>query len=555
MAIDPPSNLPDAEPLDTVPPEFDQELNEGTLPPPKTLGGILRQLGPGLVVAGSIVGSGELIATTKTGAQAGIALLWLIVVGCLIKVFVQIELGRYSICNGETTLNALNRVPGRMGPANWIIWFWFFMMLAGIAQLGGIVGGVGQSLAIAVPFTGDYREAIAVPEQSEVVSYLEWTDLLNSETVELTDIPEEELTRIQHGHKRIGEALEQLGERGVQTLEAVKAGETLKDPRTWDDKFWALIVGLITVALLYNGRYSVIQTISTVLVIAFTFITIGNVVSLQMTEEWALSWDDVVTGFSFGLPKTGDKWDSLATALATFGIIGVGATELITYPYWCIEKGYARYTGKRTNDEDWVTRARGWMKVMHYDAFLSMVVYTIATMAFFIMGVAVLYREGRDPGGMRMVSTLASAYVPVFGTYAKWLFLGGAIAVLYSTFLVANAGHSRMYTDAMKIFGFIPRNDQKAHDRTLTTFCVVLPILCVALHWTGIDPASAVLLSGMMQATMLPMIGLGALYFRYTSTDPRLAPSKLWDVMLIISFLGLLVAGVWGVYLQILKLM
>ena len=44
---------------------------------------VLKQLGPGLIIAGSIVGSGELIATTKTGAQAGITLLWLIILGCV----------------------------------------------------------------------------------------------------------------------------------------------------------------------------------------------------------------------------------------------------------------------------------------------------------------------------------------------------------------------------------------------------------------------------------------------------------------------------------------
>jgi len=39
--------------------------------PPTNFFGILQKLGPGLIIAGSIVGSGELIATTKTGAQAG----------------------------------------------------------------------------------------------------------------------------------------------------------------------------------------------------------------------------------------------------------------------------------------------------------------------------------------------------------------------------------------------------------------------------------------------------------------------------------------------------
>ncbi len=544
---------------DTVAPEFDQEAGAGTLDPPRTFGGTLLQLGPGLVVAGSIVGSGELIATTKTGAQAGISLLWLILVGCLIKVFVQIELGRYSITHGQTTLNALNSVPGKIGPFNWILWFWFLMMLAGIAQLGGIVAGVGHSLAISFPITSDYRRAIEIPGENEISTYLKWDADLSGDRTEFKALNPEQQSRVMIGHQRLDEQLKALGERGEIAIHAVRAGlskaekQEIFDPWTWDDRYWSLAIGLMTVALLYNGRYGVLQNISTALVVAFTFITIGNVFALQLTEEWSLSAADFAKGFSFQLPEGSNKWKSIATALATFGIIGVGATELITYPYWCIEKGYARHTGKRTQDDAWAKRARGWLRVMHYDAFLSMVIYTLATMAFFIMGVSVLYREGRDPDGMRMVSTVASAYAPVFGESAKWLFLGGAIAVLYSTFLVANAGHSRMYTDALKILGLIDKNNQETHNKTLRTFCIVLPLTCVALHWWGINPVAAVLLSGLMQAIMLPMIGFAALYFRYTATDPRLAPSKLWDLMLFVSFIGLLIAGLWGAYGQLEK--
>ena len=62
----------------------------GILEPPKTFWGVVRHLGPGLIIAGSIVGSGELIATTKSGAPAGFSLLWVILLGCSIKVFVQV---------------------------------------------------------------------------------------------------------------------------------------------------------------------------------------------------------------------------------------------------------------------------------------------------------------------------------------------------------------------------------------------------------------------------------------------------------------------------------
>jgi Mn2+/Fe2+ NRAMP family transporter len=69
-------------------------MNPPTVEPPRGFFAVVRRLGPGLIIAGSIVGSGELIATTKVGAEAGFVLLWLILVGCVIKVFTQVELGR-----------------------------------------------------------------------------------------------------------------------------------------------------------------------------------------------------------------------------------------------------------------------------------------------------------------------------------------------------------------------------------------------------------------------------------------------------------------------------
>ena len=55
--------------------------------PPASLLQSLRHIGPGLILAATIVGTGELIATTHVGAQAGFALLWLVIVSCFIKTF------------------------------------------------------------------------------------------------------------------------------------------------------------------------------------------------------------------------------------------------------------------------------------------------------------------------------------------------------------------------------------------------------------------------------------------------------------------------------------
>lgn len=529
--------------LDTIQPWADPAVSEGVREPPRTFFSTLGHLGPGLIIAASIVGSGELIATTKTGAQAGISLLWLIIIGCLIKVFVQVELGRFTITHGETTLAALNTVPGpRLFNQNWILLFWWAMMITGMAQLGGIVGGVGQAMAMATPITGDYREAVLTPSTKELQWYLEWQEKIETNHPEFQALSDYEQARRRRGLDRIEQDLNVIGPHGDEVLDTIRRGGTPAEVTTYDDRYWASALTIVTCLLLVSGRYGIIQTVSTVFVVAFTFITIGNVIQLQRTPQWHISTEQFLRGLSFSLPEG----SGLKTALATFGIIGVGASELVSYPYWCIEKGYAKFAGKRTQDDSWAKRARGWMRVMLCDAFMSMVIYTIATLAFFLMGVSVLHNEGRDPDGMRMVSTLATAYVPVFGEHAKWLFLIGAFAVLYSTFLVASAGHARTYTDAFKLLNLIPRNSERAHRRSVSTVGVALPIISLATYWSGINPVNAVLIAGLMQAILLPMLGFAALYFRWTATDPRLKPRPAWDLFLVVSCVGLLITGLWG---------
>ena len=57
-----------------------------------------------------------------------------------------------------------------------------------------------------------------------------------------------------------------------------------------------------------------------------------------------------------------------------------------------------------------------------------------------------------------------------------------------------------------------------------------------------------ILISGVMQAMMLPMLATAALYFRYRRCDRRLTPGKTWDLFLWLSALGMLVAGAWSLW-------
>ncbi len=499
--------------------------------PPNTAAGILRRLGPGLIIAASIVGSGELIMTTKTGAEAGYWLLWLVIIGCVIKVFVQIEFGRFTLTQGKTSLEGMNEVPGPRLRVNWLLWYWLIMFTVGLGQLGGILGGVGQSMAMTVPLTGDYNAYLRV--HAEQADYdQQWAAAIESAT---------------HGVERqssLGEAERQAAQQAaLDTL-----GPRPKSRTHRDDTYWCIIIAVITSLLLMNGRYSVIQVVATVLVVFFVIITFANLGILQSYPAWATHWSDIRNGLRFALPPNSET--ALATALAAFGIIGVGASELVAYPYWCLEKGYARFTGPRDASSQWAERARGWLRVMHWDAWCSMVIYTFATLAFYILGAAVLHRAGEIPSDDALIRTLADMYVPVFGELAAPMFLLGAFAVLYSTFFVATAGNSRMAADALRVFG-ITGDNVESRRRWIRVFCGVFPIVSLSIFLLFPRPVTLVAISGLIQATLLPMLGGAALFFRYRRCDPRIAPRKSWDAMLWLSVGGLLIAGGWGAWTKI----
>ncbi|PQO38661.1 transmembrane Mn(2+) transporter [Blastopirellula marina] len=539
-----------------------------------------------MIVAGSIVGSGELIATTKTGAEAGFALLWLIILGCVIKVFVQVEFGRYTITSGKTALDGLNEIPGpavrfrawgQPRSINWLMVYWLLMTLASLAQLGGIVGAVGQAMQISVPLTQQGREYNAFAKTQAEIQIEETLARLARERNDQTALnqAENKLKELEANQSEISAQYLAL-RRSVQANQALlnespdkgksdrlkqqiaNAQSAMEELKTSivsiDDKLWAGIIAVITSLLLYIGRYHFIQHFSTILVATFTLVTIGNLFALQFSPDWAVSGSEVLKGLSFTLPgNTVAGATPVVTALATFGIIGVGASELITYPYWCVERGYARFTGPWEESDRWAHRAAGWMKVMQLDAWGSMLVYTFATIAFYLLGAAILGRAGMNPEKSELIRTLSVMYEPVFGAIAPTLFLFGAFAVLYSTFFVANAGHARVDADGIRLFGVIPPSAKSLHN-TVTVFNIAFPLLCFVVYALIPEPARLVLLSGVMQAIMLPMLSFAALYYRYRRIDKRLAPGRLWDVGLWLSSLGMLIAGGYLFYAQLPKL-
>jgi Mn2+/Fe2+ NRAMP family transporter len=104
----------------------------------------LAAVGPGIVVAGSVIGSGELINTPVQAATFGFVLLWVVLLSCVIKYFLQVEIARHCLVENRTTFQALNQIPGpKLFGTSWVVLAYIIGYCAGMMTVIGIIGALG----------------------------------------------------------------------------------------------------------------------------------------------------------------------------------------------------------------------------------------------------------------------------------------------------------------------------------------------------------------------------------------------------------------------------
>lgn len=304
---------------------------------------------------------------------------------------------------------------------------------------------------------------------------------------------------------------------------------------------FAIIVGIVVAALVFKGYYSFIEKMSVVLMLVFTLFTIVAVFMIQYTPS-AFSFSDVLEGLRFKLPAA-----SVGFAIAAFGLTGVGGDEIVAYNYWCLEKGYARFTGPHENTDEWRERAKGWIKVMNLDAIFSMVVYTLVTAAFYLLGAAVLYKSGDIPRGFAMIETLSKMYTGAYGQWAKSFFLFGSFIVLFSTLFSALAARTRIFSDLFGQLGWIDFFDREQRRKTIAILAWVFPVLwIIALAWIKL-PVLMVTIGGIVTFFMLLIIVYAGLHFRYRQRQFGLESSRFYDIALWVSCISVFIVGFYGV--------
>jgi Mn2+/Fe2+ NRAMP family transporter len=97
-------------------------------------------IGPGIVVAATGVGAGDLVATLIAGGSFGYTLLWAAVIGCLVKISLAEAAGRWHLSTGRTLFD------GWASLGRWTTWFFAVYVV-----VWGFVYGAAAMSSSALP--------------------------------------------------------------------------------------------------------------------------------------------------------------------------------------------------------------------------------------------------------------------------------------------------------------------------------------------------------------------------------------------------------------------
>ena len=101
---------------------------------------ILKKTGPGIIVAATGLGAGDIVAASAAGAQAGTVLLWAVVFGGLLKYGLTEGIGRWQLATGTTLLEGwIEKLPKFFSWYFMVYMFlWTFMVAAAMMAACGL---------------------------------------------------------------------------------------------------------------------------------------------------------------------------------------------------------------------------------------------------------------------------------------------------------------------------------------------------------------------------------------------------------------------------------
>jgi hypothetical protein len=174
-----------------------------------------------------------------------------------------------------------------------------------------------------------------------------------------------------------------------------------------------------------------------------------------------------------------------------------------------------------------------------------MIIYTIVTAAFYLLGAAVLHGRSIVPEGNQVIETLALIYTQSLGPGAKTIYLIGAFFVLFSSVFASLAAWTRIFPDIFGQMGWINFFDVQKRKKVVSWLAWTIPLVWAIMYFFINLPVFMIISGGIVGSVLLFVIVFAAIQFR--NKRMQFLPSGIfYNIIFLISILSIISIGVYG---------
>lgn len=253
-------------------------------PEPTRSSGPLAIIGPGLLVAATGVGAGDLATGALTGSRLGVAVLWAVLLGAIIKFVLNEGLARWQLATGSTVLEGTARHIGRAAIVTFLVYLCVWSFFVGSALMSACGVAAHAILPLDYPLIENIFCGVA--------------------------------------ESNVGIALMNL--LGITSEQLLPPG----NPST-DKIIYGVIHSIVALGLVFAGGYRLFEKVMSVCIGVMFITVLATTIAIQ--PDWAAVASGVIMPTIPQLGEGGLKW--------TVGLMGgVGGTvTVLCYGYWIRE--------------------------------------------------------------------------------------------------------------------------------------------------------------------------------------------------------------------------
>ncbi len=371
-----------------------EDLQAGDLPP-KTLSN-WQMTGPGAILVGLSIGAGEIIIWPRMVAEHGATIIWAAFWGVFLQLWINLEVGRWTIATGETVYSSFSRVWRGFAPL-----FILFNVLGWLAPGWARASGSALKALLVGPDWHMHSASTGVTSAA---------DFWGTDTC-WTAITFALVALALFGPKVVYQSVERTIE--VLVIIVVVGLASVAVAVGTKETTWAMAQGLTRFGQIPDGLNA------KDLFIAVVFAGAGGTANLFYTFYLR----DKHIGMGARIP-------SMTNALR-------GRSEKI--PTTGFRYADTEQNGRRFSD---------WWSFIWQDQLLFFLLLNCFTLMLFIYGaLAVLHPQGRVPEAGRLIWDEAQILNQVWGPVGRTIFLCVGLATLFSTQLAVVDGVARSLAD------------------------------------------------------------------------------------------------------------